>query len=58
MTEKPTAPTGSPLIPVTPSTIDVLRHIRRTYGLDDPKCPLETITKELDALIGVMEMYE
>ena len=40
------------------TTLEVLRHVLHTYGLDDPAVPLANVQKELSALIAVMEMYE
>ena len=46
------------LVPTTPHTLDVLRHIRSTYGLDAPQMPLAVVTEELDTLINTIEMYQ
>ena len=57
MTDQPQPTEPLDLVPYTPSTLDVLRHIRSNYGYDTKQLPLYLVQRELDALIGTMEQY-
>lgn len=41
-----------------PSPLEVLRHIRRNYGIDDPAMPLAIMRAELSKIIDEMEAHQ